>query len=76
MLDWTTLTKIAWLTYSATFAAGILVGWALRSRHVALRRELRALWRNSADMMCPECYLGGGWEPGACDGCECREDCK
>jgi hypothetical protein len=42
----------------------------------ALRRFLRQLWANSAVITCPECYLGGGWEPGACEGCEAREGCE
>lgn len=30
MLNWDSLTRMAWLTYGVVFALGVLLGWLLR----------------------------------------------
>lgn len=42
----------------------------------ALRRLCRCAWTAIAAVACPECYLGGGWESGACEGCRAKESCR
>ena len=48
----------------------------LASLLAALRLLLRQIWAGSAVLACPESYVGGGWEPGACEKCEARGSCQ
>jgi len=41
-----------------------------------LRRLLRQLWAGSVALTCPECYAGGKWEAGACEGCKAEGSCR
>ena len=50
--------------------------WWLLDALDALRRLLRQFWAGSAALTCPECYAGGGWERGACEGCRAKEFCQ
>jgi hypothetical protein len=57
---------------------GCLVLWKeiLASLLDWLRRELYLLLGGSVQLTCPEHYLGGGWEPGECEGCPYEEKCN
>jgi hypothetical protein len=61
------VTRYRWLAILRVF---------LGNNMISLRRLLHELWSSSAAVVCPECYAGGGREPGACDNCRAKESCR
>lgn len=52
------------------------IRWWLLDALDGLRRLFDQLWLGSLAIVCSEFYLGGGWEPEACEKCKTKESCQ